>query len=247
MTWEWKIGDPVDDATGGSMDAMNWGHGGGDDERSDYHDSRVDEYSKKAWDFYMNYDEVEALRYINRALDLDRNHAGNWNRKAIILEGMKRYAESEICYGRSLELSSKNLVYDNKARMLFSWAGHLLEESKKQPNGLRMLGDALEKVIKAINALPGEGSEENLDKYLRLKDSIKFYIGYENEFQRKCEILYQYDKSELFTITATRFFKNGKGFREGMPLELIREPDNEFDRIRSGWSNIQRIISEAIE
>lgn len=32
MTWEWQIGDPVDDATGGSMDAMNWGHGGGDDE-----------------------------------------------------------------------------------------------------------------------------------------------------------------------------------------------------------------------
>ncbi len=24
MTWEWKIGDPVDDATGGSMDAQNW-------------------------------------------------------------------------------------------------------------------------------------------------------------------------------------------------------------------------------
>lgn len=23
-TWEWKIGDPVDDANGGSMDAQNW-------------------------------------------------------------------------------------------------------------------------------------------------------------------------------------------------------------------------------
>ena len=34
MTWEWKIGDPVDDATGGSMDAMNWGHGS-DDEDND--------------------------------------------------------------------------------------------------------------------------------------------------------------------------------------------------------------------
>lgn len=30
MTWEWKIGDPVDDANGGTMDAMNWGHGGDD-------------------------------------------------------------------------------------------------------------------------------------------------------------------------------------------------------------------------
>ena len=26
MTWEWKIGDPVDDANGGTMDAQNW-HG----------------------------------------------------------------------------------------------------------------------------------------------------------------------------------------------------------------------------
>ena len=35
MTWEWKIGDPVDDSNGGTMDAMNWGHGS-DDEDNDY-------------------------------------------------------------------------------------------------------------------------------------------------------------------------------------------------------------------
>ena len=34
MTWEWKIGDPVDDATGGSMDAMNWGHGSNDEDNN---------------------------------------------------------------------------------------------------------------------------------------------------------------------------------------------------------------------
>ena len=32
MTWEWEIGDPVDDSNGGTMDAMNWGHGGDDDD-----------------------------------------------------------------------------------------------------------------------------------------------------------------------------------------------------------------------
>ena len=31
MTWEWKIGDPVDDSNGGTMDAMNWGHGNDDE------------------------------------------------------------------------------------------------------------------------------------------------------------------------------------------------------------------------
>ena len=35
MTWEWKIGDPVDDSNGGTMDAMNWGHGS-DDEEDDH-------------------------------------------------------------------------------------------------------------------------------------------------------------------------------------------------------------------
>ena len=34
MTWKWKIGDPVDDSNGGTMDAMNWGHGS-DDEDND--------------------------------------------------------------------------------------------------------------------------------------------------------------------------------------------------------------------
>ena len=49
MTWEWHIGDPVDDATGGSMDAQNWGHGSDDNEddntTSEFH--KRDEYSKK--------------------------------------------------------------------------------------------------------------------------------------------------------------------------------------------------------
>lgn len=73
------------------------------------------------------------------ALDLNDRHANNWNRKAIILEGMKRYVESEQCYNRSLQLSPINLGYDNKARMLYDWAVQLREESKKLPNGLNML------------------------------------------------------------------------------------------------------------
>ena len=36
MTWEWQIGDPVDDSNGGTMDAMNWGHGSDDEDDSYY-------------------------------------------------------------------------------------------------------------------------------------------------------------------------------------------------------------------
>ena len=233
MTWEWKIGDPVDDSNGGTMDAMNWGHGfdDDDDERRpvgrDVPDLRIVEYAKKAWDLYMDFKEEEALRYIDMALDLDKGHADNWNRKAIILEGMKRYAESEECYNRSLELSAQNLVYDNKARMLYDWAVHLRDESKKLPNGLDMLNDANDKVMKAMRALPGENSEEALDKYLMLRDSINFYIDYERKYQGNIEALKKY---ELFTIAGMHFYKNDVNLAPGMPLRLVKEPDNEFDR-----------------
>ena len=83
----------------------------------------------------MDYNDEDALYFINLALDLDDRNAKNWNRKGIIVESMKDYPESEKCYDRSLELSKSNVVYDNKARMLYDWANELLEESKNLPNG----------------------------------------------------------------------------------------------------------------
>ena len=232
MTWEWKIGDPVDDATGGSMEAENWGHGDEDDENMDdeigYRDTRPDEYGKRAWELYMDFREEEALRYINMALDLNDRHAGNWNRKAIILEAMNNYCQSERCYNRSLELSPSNLVHDNKARMLYDWAAQLLEESKKLPNGLNMLDEANNTLTRAIEALPGEGSEEDINKYLKLRDSINFYIDYERKYLNNLETLGKYKRNELFTITGRNHYRDVK-ITQGMPLRLVREPDNEFD------------------
>ena len=199
----------------------------------DYSDDFLDsigEYAEKAWDRYMDDDEEEALHYINMALDLDDENAYNWNIKAIILDGMKRYAESEECYNRSLELSPKNKVYDNKAGMLYDWAVQLRDESKKVPNGLDMLNDAYDKVMKAMNALPGENSQEDLEKYLRLRDSINFCIDFERKYQRNLEDLKKYDKNELFTITGMHFYKNNVTLTSGKPLRLVKEPDNEFDR-----------------
>lgn len=234
MTWEWKIGDPVDDSNGGSMDAQNWGHGNYDDDErtgfaSDSHDSRMAEYSKKAWDYYLEYMNEKALHYINLALDLNDRNAENWNRKAIILEDMKRFDEAERCYNRSLELSRSNVVYDNRARMLYRWAVQLREDSKDLNDGTAMLHEAYDKCIKAINSLPGEDSEEDLEKYLKLRDSINFYIDYERKYQENVESLKEYAKSELFTIAGNRYYRHGQALTRGMPLRLVREPDNEFD------------------
>ena len=160
---------------------------------------------------------------------MDNRHSGNWNKKAIILESLERYSESEECYNRSLEISKRNIVYDNKARMLLAWSHKLLDESKELPNGLSKLKEAEKKIVKAMNSLSAD-SDEDINKYLRMRDSINFYINYENKFQSNLETLKQYDKSELFTITGRQFYRNKINLTSGLPLKLVKEPDNEFDK-----------------
>ena len=233
MTWEWKIGDPVDDANGGTMDAQNWT---GDyyfeeDNRDEsrINNSKSNQYSKKAWDYYMDFKDEEALHYINRALDLNDTNSNNWNIKGLILEGLKRYEESQECYDKSLQLYRDNIVYENKARMLLKWSVNLVEESKKVPNGLNILQKAEEKILKAINTLPRQNREKVPDRYLYQRDAVNYYIGYEKEYRNNLEILKSCDKYELFTITGTKFHDNSKKLYPGAPLKLLKEPDNEFD------------------
>ena len=234
MGREWQIGDPVDYTTDGWMDAQNWGHGsdGEDESREDNGNSVRDkskEYASKAWDLYMDFREDEALSYINQALDLDDRNPNNWNVKAIILEAQKRFEESEECYDKSLDLSEDNVVYDNRARMLYGWAAQLLEESKHLSNGMEKLGEAEKKIVRSIRSLSAD-SDEDIERYLRLRDSIIFSIGYEEKFQWNLETLESYERSELFTISGMKFYHNDIHIVEGMALRLVREPDNEFDR-----------------
>ncbi len=188
------------------------------------------EYSKKAWKYYLDFKDEDALYFINLALKLNDKDSNNWNIKAMIFESMKKYEQSEEYYNQSLELSSDRVVSDNKARMLLSWAHQLLEESKEVPNGIKILEDAKKINFKAINARPGESSEENLEKFLNQRDTINFYIDYERKFQRKLETLKSFDKNQLFTITGRDFYKNNIPLFSDMPLKLIKEPDNEFDK-----------------
>ena len=155
-------------------------------------------------------------------MNIDKHHSNNWNRKAIILKSLKRYEESEKCYNESLRLSPKNIVYDNKARMFYKWAFDLCEKSKEIPNGLVMLKNAKEICTKAINLVQRQNSEENLEKYLKLKDSIDFYINYEEKYQKNLKILKSYPKDELFTIAGGYFYKNKIALTNKMPLKLVK-------------------------
>ena len=190
--------------------------------------SEKSRYSRKAWDLYMDFRDEEALYYIDLALDLDIGDSGNWNRKAIILESLKRYPESLQCYDASLKRRRSATVMDNKARMLYAWACDLLEESKELPDGRYLLHKARKKISQSMDSLSPDTSED-LNKYVRLMDSIDFYIEYENKFHSKLEILQKYDKSELFTLTGKRFYQNSVVLTEAMALKLVKEKDNEFD------------------
>ena len=228
---EWQIGDPVDSTTDGWMDAQNWGHGQDEEEKPSPDNGskpKTDEYSQKAWKLYNEYREEEALKYINMSLARDKNNANNLNRKAIILEALKRYAESEECYSRSIDLEYVDLVCDNRARMLYDWAFQTIEDAKKSRNALDMLEDAMNICIRAVESLPGEKSEEDVVKYLKLYESINFYMNYERTYARNIETLKKYSKDELFTITG-RNFQEHVALYPGMPLKLVREVDNKFD------------------
>ena len=201
-----------------------------DEPRISKEECQPNEYSKKAWAYYMDFKEEEALHYIDLALDLDKSHSDNWNRKAIILEGMKRYKESERCYDISLNLSFSNVVCDNKVRMLYDWASQLIEEAKKLQNGLKKLEEAKKINMRAITSRSGENSEEDLDKYLGQRDTINSYIDQEKEYQRNLETLKTYPKEELFTIAGRHFYNNKILLTPNMHLKLVKEPDNEYDK-----------------
>ncbi len=131
------------------------------------------EYSDLAWKYYNDYKYEDAFYHINLALDLDDTISNNWNRKGIILEGLKRFEESEKCYNKSLELSKSSIVSDNKARMLYDWSSQLVKESEKLSvsEALDKLKEAKNIIERAIDAIP-EDSEEDIKKYTDKRDEI---------------------------------------------------------------------------
>ena len=68
MTWEWKIGDPVDDANGGTMDAQNWigdHYVEKDDNGGTADDSKY--WSRKAKEYSMNGNHLQAIECYKEA------------------------------------------------------------------------------------------------------------------------------------------------------------------------------------
>lgn len=142
--------------------------------------SKADMLGEEAWEVYMNRTDAEALFLINQALSHDDKHANNWNRKAIILEDLKRFDESKECYDKSLSLNRENIVVENKARMLKTWAAELYWDNNNLQKAINLLNEA----ISELSTL--SRSEEDIMSYKRFVTDIQDKINeIENSQQSK--------------------------------------------------------------
>ena len=198
MGREWKIGDPVDYTSDGWMDAQNWT---GDyyiekDDPDNDKSQQASAISDKAWELYMNRRDGEALDLINEALSLYDKYYNDWNRKALILQSLKRFKESEACYDRAIALNKDKQVIENKAIMLRIWANELYFSSKDLPKALNLVNKAIDE----LSALPGKESD------------IANYRNFAEEIRDKIKAIETSRKSKEFN-----YLKNN------LPSDVIRE------------------------
>ena len=133
--------------------------------------AKADMLGKEAWKLYEDYRDEEALMCIDLALSYNPRHSNNWNRKAIILEGLGRFEQSKECYDKSLSLRRSNVVIDNKARMIKDWVRGLYEVGIDLKMAVNLLNEA-------IDERSSIQTEENVDEYRDLARRIQNAIDY---------------------------------------------------------------------
>jgi hypothetical protein len=121
------------------------------------------------------------------------------------------------CYDRAIEMESDSVFIDNEARMIKRWCSELFEnmDDLKKAEAL---------IDKAVDMLSGTESEEDISKYIRLRDHIHDLISYGG--QR--EMLNAFGRENLIVITGS-YYCSDPDFEIGMIFVLLKEPFNEFD------------------
>ena len=223
---EWKVGDPIgfgNDLGVPDIPYMGYLHNDDEDEppREPTNNvnikSKADILGEEAWKLYMNNDDKRALELINQALSHNNQHSNNWNRKAIILEGLKRFDESKKCYDKSLSLNRKPLVVENKARMLKSWAAELYWENNNLPKAINLLNEA----ISEISSLPS--SEEDINSYKRFVSDIQ---------------------DKIDEIEKSQQSKNYKNLKDNLSADVIRALTKKGRSLESVVYNLSEFIKD---
>lgn len=223
---EWKVGDPIglgNDAGVPDIPYMGYLNNGDGDEpprkpTGNYNiKSKADILGEEAWELYMNHEDEKALDLINQALSHNNQHSNNWNRKAIILEGLHRFDESKQCYDKSLSLNRKQLVVENKARMLKSWAAKLFWDNDNLPKAIELLNEA----IKDLSNLPS--TEEDLNSYKRFVRDIQ---------------------DKIDEIEKSKQSKNYKNLKDNLSANVIRAITKKGRSLESGIYNLTEFIKD---
>lgn len=157
-----------------------------------------------------------AIKYVEEAIQLDYDNSNSWNVKAIILVRLGRYEQSKRFYDTSLDIQWSDVVVENRARMLKSWALELADEGKFQK--------AIDLLEEAIECLSKIQTTENKRQY----ESLIISIIDRREFKEQYGVLKGIGRENLITITGISYYM-GNIFEKKMRLELEREPGNEFD------------------
>lgn len=239
--YHWQVGDP--EGYGDDVGVPDYPYMGylnnGDDEEDEHHSapttSRGNKLSKEAFELQDEGRYDEAMDLINQALHISPNNPKYLNVKAIILDNSGRYDEALVYYDRSLRIRNKAVVRGNKAQCLYRLANwkHYNETNYKEQ--LDIINDALATLPDDIDR----------DLYLHLKGNILEDFGMPIQ-AKKCHLLAsgmldEIDKIEekekilnnpnenFINISGTKFYKNLTPFKEGVVLDLIKEPNNDHD------------------
>ena len=239
--YQWQVGDPAgygDDVGVPDYPYMGYLNNGDDEEEERPHTSTTtheDRLSKQAFKLQKEGRYDEAMDLINQALDVYPNNPRYLNVKAIILDNSGRFEEALVYYDRSLSIRDKSVVRGNKAQCLYrlaKWKNYHETNYKEQ---LDIINDALATLPDDIDR----------DLYLHLKGNILEDFGMPIQ-AKKCHLLAsglldEIDSIEekekilnnshetFISVAGTKFYKNLLPFKDGVILDLIKEPENEHD------------------
>ena len=155
---EWQVGDPIGDGNDiGVPDIpyMDYFKNNTDYESS----SNSKQYQQRAWNAYEDNRSNDALKYINKAIDINPHDEENWNIKGIILANLYRkgslYEPNDVerCYNKALDINpNNNIIKLNKAIFLTFRARQWYEEE--------MYGYAKQTINEALDLIEDKSSDD---------------------------------------------------------------------------------------
>ena len=177
----------------------------------------------------------EALDIIDEVLKEDSGDFQNWNAKALILDGLSDYENSIECFDKALKLNDSDFIRKGKANTLYNYSKVTFFPDADYGKAMILIDDALE-------CLPdGEDPSEYYFLKAEIFESMGqpietkiYYLKAEGEFEKAEVISSQLEflrngEDVLITVSGTNFFKGTDPFKEGVIVNLVKEPDNEHD------------------